>query len=254
MFWQKRTDVPLYDEKDFDKLFHLRVNYASDPFTSDSIRKYLDHMHLVQQDYLKRFMNHKAVFLEMLEGTRRGWMIEHKVTPSPAKTIAEVLLTFIVQPYLTSALRLYREQNIPLFLMDVDFSFGIVEIPAAIMGAATEGEGGGKEAVDYGLLSELKHTGPVPSRITDQLSNELLKACHYHRKLFLKDPTGETLLSSILSCMEADDASHSEEPYHCKIPSYHNKTLYIAGSKFGKNAYKGLYNLWKEKNFSYELS
>src|SRR5271155_74643 len=142
MTWQKRTDIEFYDEKDYDKLFHMRVNYASYPFTSELIRKYLAHMCLVEQDYLQRFKNHKELFLEMLEETKMGWIAENNVVPSPAKTIAEVLLTYIVQPYLKSALRFYNEQNIPLFLMDVDFSFGIVEAPAAIIGASTAGEGG----------------------------------------------------------------------------------------------------------------
>src|SRR5258708_14341657 len=138
--------------------------------------------------------------------------------------------------------------------MDVDFSFGIVEVPAGIIGASTEGEGGGKNGVDYGLINEFKHNGPLPSRTTDQLYDKLLQACHYHRKLFVKDPSGETLLSSVLSCLEADDTAHTEEAYHCKIPSYHNKTLYLAGSNFGKNAYTELYKLWKEEGFSYVFS
>ena len=254
MTWQKRTDIPLYDEKDYDRLFHLRVKYASFHFTSEMVKEYLAHMHLVEQDYLQRFSNHKELFLDILKGTKMGWIIEHNVVPSPAKTIAEVLLTFIVQPYLQSALQLYNKQNIPLFLMDVDFSFGIVEIPAVIIGASTEGEGGGEKGVDYGLINEFKHTGPLPSRTTNQLYDKLLKACHYHRKLFVKDPTGETLLSSVLSCLEAEESSHTEEAYHCKIPSYHNKTLYLAGSYFGKHAYTGLYELWKEEGLSYVFS
>jgi len=254
MSLQKRTDIELYDEKDYDRLSRLRVNYRSFQFTSEMVRKYLSHMHLVEQDYLQRVKNNKEHFLDLLEGAKMGWIIDHNVVPSLAKTIAEVLLTCVIQPYLKSAQRFYTEQNIPLFLMDVDFSFGIVEIPTAIIGASTEGEGGGKKGIDYGLINGFKHTGPIPSPATDQLYNELLQTCQYQRKLFVKDHTGETLLSSVISCLEADESSHTKETFHRKIPSYHNKTLYLEGSYFGKHAYRALYKLWKEEGFSYVFS
>ncbi len=251
MAWQKQTDIALYDEKDYYMLSRLRMKYRSFQLASDMLKKYLSYTHPVKQNYLQRIKNNKKYFLDIPEGTKIGWIIDHNIMSSPAKIIAEVLLTFVMQPYLKSALRFYAKQNILLCLTDVDFSFKIVKIPAAIIGASTESEGGEGKRTDYGMINRFKHIGPIPSQATDQLYNKLLQICQYQRKLFIKDQAKKILLSSTLSCLEADGTDHTAEIHHYKIPSYHNKTLYFTGSHFEKYAYTALYKLWKEKGFSY---
>lgn len=253
MQWEKRTDIELFDDKDLDRLFLLRKKFSSYQFSSGSVQNYLSHIYCVEQDYLERFTKYKELFLNILEGTKQGWIVSNGVVPAPAKTTAETILNLIAQPFLKSALRFYNKQDIPLFLMDADFSFGIIEIPAAIIGASTEEEGGGKAAAGYGMIQTLKQYGHLPSRQADNLYNSVLKSYRYHRKLFEKDRTGKILLASVLSCLEAGENAHADEEYHHDMPSLHNKTLYLAGSYFGKKVYEGLYDLWQKEGFAYEF-